>query len=112
MPNLPNFSAKFPASFRTRGRGWLIITMGSVPISGSVVIEGAVPRLGGPNETRETTMATMFCRSSATPLPPLWPAAEDSTRLPAVLVLIIVINVIASICLIIFGIDLSAFLAM
>ena len=37
---------------------------------------------------------------------------KDSTQLPAVLVLIIVINLVASVCLMLSGIDLSAFVAM
>jgi hypothetical protein len=54
-----------------------------------------------------TDIFSMF-RSAMTKAAP----AEDSTQLPAVIVLIIVINLVASVCLMLSGIDLSAFVAM
>ena len=54
-----------------------------------------------------TDIFSMF-RSAMTKAAP----TEDSTQLPAVIVLIIVINLVASVCLMLSGIDLSAFVAM
>jgi hypothetical protein len=54
-----------------------------------------------------TDILSLF-RSAMTKAAP----AEESTQLPAVFVLIIVINLVASVCLMLSGIDLSAFVAM
>jgi hypothetical protein len=52
-----------------------------------------------------TDILTIFRPATATP-------AEDSTRFPAILIVVIAINVIASVYLMLSGIDLSAFSAM